>query len=220
MRIILLGGPGAGKGTQAQYLANHLKIPLISTGNMLRAAVEHRSELSLRVKLIMDQGSLVPDDTIMDLIKDRLLQPDCQHGYLLDGFPRTIAQAEALSSAGVKIDYVVEIVVPDNEIVARLSGRRIHLESGRTYHLQYNPPQTSGVDNLTGESLVQRDDDQEATIRQRLQVYHEKTELLVSYYQSLVDQSGFPPLCYVKVDGVGKIAAVRERIFSSIHPQA
>ncbi|MBU0745011.1 MAG: adenylate kinase, partial [Gammaproteobacteria bacterium] len=185
MRIVLLGCPGAGKGTQAQYLAKHYNIPLISTGNMLRSAVEEGTELGLKVKQVMESGALVSDDIIMALVRERLQLNDCKGGYLLDGFPRTIAQAESLYRAGIDVDYVIEIFVHEDDIVERLSGRRIHPESGRAYHLQYNPPKKPGIDDVTGETLVQREDDKEETIRKRLRVYHEKTEPLIKYYQSL-----------------------------------
>lgn len=208
MRIVLLGCPGAGKGTQAQYLAKHYNIPLISTGNMLRTAVESRTELGLKVKQVMEKGALVSDDIIMDLMQERLKQSDCQHGYLLDGFPRTIAQAEALNKAGIMLDYVIEIFVPDNDIVERLSGRRVHLASGRAYHLKHNPPQNPGIDNITGEPLAQRDDDKEETIRERLRVYHEKTEPLIKYYQSLSSKNMAVSPRYIRVDGTNEIEQV------------
>ena len=216
MRIILLGCPGAGKGTQAQYLVEHCNIPLIATGGMLRAAIESGTPLGLKVKQVMDKGGLVSDDIILELVKDRLKQEDCKKGYLLDGFPRTIAQAEALHQSGVVIDYVVEIFVPDDEIVKRLSGRRIDPESGRVYNLTYNPPKISGTDDVTGAELVQRDDDKEETIRERLRVYHEKTEPLINYYHTLSLQHRSIAPQYVRVDGIGGIEQIRQEISSAI----
>lgn len=214
MRIVLLGCPGAGKGTQAQYLSERYNIPLISTSGMLRAVVDSGTELGLKIKGIMDSGSLVSDDVIIDLVKRRISHDDCKNGYLLDGFPRTIAQAKALDDAGIVIDSVVEIFVPDDEIVERLSGRRIHLKSGRTYHLKYSPPEVPGIDNTTGDLLVQRDDDKEETIRQRLHVYHEKTEPLIRYYHDLADKNGQTAPKYVRVDGMNGIEQVKNQIFS------
>ena len=208
MRAILLGCPGAGKGTQAQYLTEYYNIPLVSTGNMLREAVKRQTPLGLKVKQIMEKGDLVSDDIIIGLVKERLQQDDCIRGYLLDGFPRNIAQAEVLNDAGVSIDYVIEIFVPDEEIITRIGGRRVHPASGRVYHLKYNPPKNPGVDDLTNEPLVQRDDDKEATIIERLRVYHEKTEPLVDYYKKITK--------YIRVDGVGKIEEIQQRISSGI----
>lgn len=216
MRIILLGCPGAGKGTQAQYLTKHYNIPLISTGNMLRSAVESGTVLGLKVKQIMASGALVPDDIMIDLVKNRLRQKDCHSGYLLDGFPRTVKQAEVLQEAGVQIDIIIEIFVPDDDIVNRLSGRRIHQASGRVYHLKYNSPKTPGVDDITQEALVQRDDDKEEAIRERLRVYHEKTEPLVQYYQNLVRSGRKIAPKYLKVDGRGDIEQIHQRIFASL----
>ncbi len=214
MRIILLGCPGAGKGTQAHNLAKHFGIPLIATGDMLRQAVANATEIGLKVKKIMDSGALVSDDIIIALVKERLKQDDCTGGYILDGFPRTITQAEALQSSGVIVDYIIEIFVPDDEIVERLSGRRIHVTSGRTYHIKYDPPKIPGIDDATGETLVQRDDDKEATIRQRLKVYHEKTEPLVKHYQLLQNQINAPH--YIRVDGIGKIDQIQKRILAAL----
>jgi len=214
VRIVLLGCPGAGKGTQAGCLAKRYNIPLIATGDMLRAVVDSGTELGLKVKRVMESGSLVSDDIIISLVKDRLDQSDCKGGYLLDGFPRTIAQAEALHKSGVVIDYVIEVFVSDDDIVERLSGRCIHPGSGRTYHLKYNPPKVPGIDDVTGEVLVQRDDDKEETIRQRLKVYHEKTEPLIKYYQMAEDNAVVPR--YIRVDGIGKIEQVQKRILLSI----
>src|SRR5919206_3828561 len=181
MRLILLGAPGAGKGTQANFIKEKFNIPQISTGDMLRAAVKAGTPLGLAAKQVMDAGGLVPDDVIIGLVKERIAQPDCRQGFLFDGFPRTIPQADAMRDAGVDIDYVIEIDVDDAEIIKRLSGRRVHLPSGRTYHVQFNPPKTPGKDDVTGEDLIQRDDDREETIRKRLQIYHEQTKQLVDY---------------------------------------
>ena len=190
MRIILLGAPGAGKGTQATYIKEEFDIPQISTGDMLRAAVKAGTALGLEAKKFMDSGGLVPDEVIIGLVKERIKEADCQRGFLFDGFPRTIPQAEAMREAGVDIDYVVEIDVPDEEIVKRMSGRRTHMASGRTYHVVFNPPQAEGKDDITGEDLVQRDDDREETVLKRLQVYHNQTEPLVSYYSEWAHQGG------------------------------
>ncbi|EKE01438.1 MAG: hypothetical protein ACD_21C00132G0009 [uncultured bacterium] len=217
MRAILLGCPGAGKGTQAQYLATYYNIPLISTGDMLRTVVKMQTQVGVKIKQIMEKGDLVPDNIIIDLVKERIQQDDCENGYLLDGFPRTIAQAEALRDAGVAIDYVIEIFVPDKEIVDRLSGRRIHPASGRVYHLKYNPPQVSEVDDITKESLVQRDDDKEEIVCERLRVYHEKTEPLVKYYKKLAEEKIEQAPRYICVNGVGAIEEVQQHIFSIIN---
>src|SRR5512140_800918 len=191
MRLILLGAPGAGKGTQANFIKEKFGIPQISTGDMLRAAVKAGTPLGLEAKKIMDAGGLVRDDIIIGLVKDRLKEPDCAKGYMFDGFPRTIPQAEAMKEAGVAIDYVLEIDVPDSEIVTRMSGRRVHLASGRTYHVKFNPPKVEGKDDVTGEALVQRDDDKEETVRKRLEVYHGQTRALVAYYSDWA-RSGQP----------------------------
>lgn len=204
MRAILLGSPGAGKGTQAQYLATHYNIPLISTGDMLRTAVKMQTQLGWQVKQIMEKGDLVSDNIIIDLVKERIAQSDCKHGYLLDGFPRTIAQAEALHNAGIAIDYIIEIFVPDEEIITRLSGRRVHPASGKVYHLKYNPPED------ISEELIQRNDDKEEVVRERLRVYHEKTEPLINYYKELKTSN------YISVNGIGKIEDIQQRIFSAI----
>src|SRR2546425_8286223 len=182
MRVILLGAPGAGKGTQAAFICQRFGIPQISTGDMLRAAVKAGSPLGLAAKKVMDAGGLVSDDIIIGLVKERIAQPDCVNGFLFDGFPRTIPQADAMKAAGVKIDYVLEIDVPDEAIIERMSGRRAHVASGRTYHIKFNPPKVEGKDDLTGEDLIQRDDDKEETVKKRLSVYHEQTEVLVGYY--------------------------------------
>ncbi len=209
MRIILLGGPGAGKGTQAQYITGKLNIPQISTGDMLRAHVKSGSELGVAAKKIMDEGGLVSDDIIMGMVKERILEDDCKNGYLFDGFPRTIPQAESLKAAGVPIDAVVEIDVDDEEIIKRMSGRRVHLASGRTYHVTFNPPEVEGKDDETGEDLIQRDDDSEDTVRNRLSIYHEQTEPLISFYTK-------ENLNYVKVNGIGSVEDIRDRIFSGL----
>jgi adenylate kinase len=210
MRLILLGAPGAGKGTQAQYLTDKYGIPQISTGDMLRAAVNSGSELGLKVKSVMESGSLVTDDIIIALVKERITQSDCESGFLFDGFPRTIPQAEALREVGVEIDVVLEIDVPDEVIVERLGGRRVHPQSGRVYHLEYNPPKFEGKDNETGEPLVQREDDKEETVRTRLDVYHQQTEPLVSFYTNL--EMKFSELKFVKVNGVGSIDEIKKQL--------
>jgi adenylate kinase len=212
MRIILLGAPGAGKGTQAKFIMSSYAIPQISTGDMLRAAVKAESPLGLQVKDIMAAGGLVSDEIIIGLVKERIAQEDCKNGFLFDGFPRTIPQAEALNAAGVHIDHVLEIAVDDEEIVKRLSGRRVHPDSGRIYHIDYNPPQKAGVDDVTGEPLIQRDDDKEETVRKRLAVYHEQTEPLVAYYQSLSQQQGSPKCS--RVEGVGSMTEIKHKIFA------
>ena len=217
MRIILLGAPGAGKGTQATYIKEEFDIPQISTGDMLRAAVKAGTALGLEAKKFMDSGGLVPDEVIIGLVKERIKEADCQRGFLFDGFPRTIPQAEAMREAGVDIDYVVEIDVPDEEIVKRMSGRRTHTASGRTYHVVFNPPQVEGKDDITGEDLVQRDDDREETVLKRLQVYHNQTEPLVSYYSEWAQQSGpgHKPK-YVRVNGLGSMDKIRNDIFNAL----
>ncbi|RJG03473.1 adenylate kinase [Noviherbaspirillum sedimenti] len=216
MRLILLGAPGAGKGTQATFIKEKFNIPQISTGDMLRAAVKAGTELGLAAKKVMDAGGLVSDDIIIGLVKDRLKEPDCANGYLFDGFPRTIPQADAMKEAGVAIDYVLEIDVPDEAIVERMSGRRVHPASGRTYHVKFNPPKVAGKDDLTGEELIQRDDDQEATVLKRLQVYHEQTELLVGYYNQWAEsgQPGAPK--YRKIAGVGPVESIRDAAFAAL----
>ncbi|MDR1057175.1 MAG: adenylate kinase [Coxiellaceae bacterium] len=219
MHVILLGCPGAGKGTQAQYLSEHYNIPLISTGNMLRSAIESGTPLGLKVKQVMESGDLVSDGVIIELVKDRLHQNDCQNGYLLDGFPRTVKQAEAIYQAGIKIDLIIEIFVPDNNVVERLSGRRIHPGSGRVYHLKYNPPITPGIDDIAKEELVQRDDDREETIYERLRVYREKTEPLIQYYQNLTSSNKNITPKYLQIDGRGDINQTRQKIFSTIRAE-
>ncbi len=213
MRVILLGAPGAGKGTQAHYICEKYDIPQISTGDMLRAAVKAETELGLKAKNVMDAGGLVPDEVIIGLVKDRITQADCANGFLFDGFPRTIPQAEAMVNAGVSIDHVVEIAVVDEEIVSRLSGRRVHPGSGRVYHLSFNPPEKEGVDDVTGEPLVQREDDSVETVRKRLQVYHDQTSPLVDFYQNM--QSEKAP-SYHRIDGVGSVDSIRDAVFSSL----
>ena len=216
MRLILLGAPGAGKGTQAAYIKERFNIPQISTGDMLRAAVKEGTPLGLEAKKVMDAGGLVSDDIIIGLVKDRLKQPDCANGYLFDGFPRTIPQADAMKDAGVAIDYVLEIDVPDEAIIERMSGRRVHPASGRTYHVKYNPPKVAGKDDLTGEDLIQRDDDREDTVKKRLSVYHEQTEVLVGYYNDWA-RSGTPGAPkYRKIAGVGAVEEIRDRAFKAL----
>ena len=216
MRLILLGPPGAGKGTQAAYIMEKYNIPQISTGDMLRAAVKAGSELGRQAKSFMDSGGLVPDDVIIGLVKERIQENDCKNGFLFDGFPRTIPQADALREAGVEIDFVVEIDVDDEEIIKRLSGRRVHPDSGRTYHIDFNPPKTAGIDDVTGEPLIQRDDDKEDTIKKRLEVYHEQTELLVEYYSTQAQNGSNASPKYVKVSGVGSLDAIKEKIFDAL----
>jgi adenylate kinase len=216
MRLILLGAPGAGKGTQANFIKEKYGIPQISTGDMLRAAIKAGTALGLAAKKVMDTGGLVSDDIIIGLVKDRLQEADCANGYLFDGFPRTIPQADALKDAGVHIDHVVEIAVPDEAIIERMSGRRVHPASGRVYHTIFNPPKTEGVDDLTGEPLIQRDDDQADTVKKRLQVYHEQTEVLVGYYTRWA-QSGLPGAPkYQKIMGVGPVDEIREQVFAAL----
>lgn len=215
MRVILLGAPGAGKGTQAQFIKEQFSIPQISTGDMLRAAVKAGTPLGLEAKKVMDAGGLVSDDIILGLVKERIAEPDCANGFLFDGFPRTIPQAQALVDQGVDIDYVVEIDVDDEAIIERLSGRRVHPASGRVYHVKYNPPKQEGVDDESGEALVQRDDDQEDTVRKRLDVYHSQTRPLVDFYQGLAGE-GDNAATYVKVAGVGSVDDIRDRVLSAL----
>ncbi len=216
MRAILLGGPGAGKGTQANYIKERYSIPQISTGDMLRAAVKQGTPLGLEAKKVMESGGLVSDDIILGLVKERIQQSDCNAGFLFDGFPRTLAQAEALKTQGVPIDFVVEIDVDDEEIIKRMSGRRVHLASGRTYHVMYNPPKVEGKDDETGEDLVQREDDQEETVRERLRVYHEQTEPLIDYYSTWADSGESEAPSYVKINGIGKVDEIRDQIFTAL----
>lgn len=216
MRLILLGAPGAGKGTQASFIKEKFGIPQISTGDMLRAAVKAGTPLGLAAKKVMDAGGLVSDDIIIGLVKDRLTQPDCANGYLFDGFPRTVPQADAMKDAGVSIDYVLEIDVPDSAIIERMSGRRVHVASGRTYHVTFNPPKVAGSDDVTGEELIQRDDDKEETVRKRLEVYHNQTKVLLNYYGDWAKsgQSGAPQ--YRKIAGVGSVDEIRDRVFTAL----
>jgi adenylate kinase len=214
MRIILLGAPGAGKGTQAEYLKETYDIPQISTGDMLRAAVKAGSPLGLQVKSVMESGGLVTDEIIIALIRERITRDDCRNGFLFDGFPRTIPQAQALVDAGIGIDVVLEIDVPDEEIVRRLSGRRVHPDSGRTYHVDNKPPKNAGKDDITGDPLIQRDDDKEATVRKRLEVYHKQTKPLVEYYRKLAaNNSGTK---FATVPGVGDIATIRQSLKNAL----
>jgi len=218
MRLILLGAPGAGKGTQAQFICEKFSIPQISTGDMLRTAVKAGTDLGIAAKKIMDAGGLVSDDIIIGLVKDRLTQPDCSKGYLFDGFPRTIPQAQAMKDAGVPIDYVLEIDVPFDAIIDRMSGRRVHPASGRTYHIKFNPPKVEGKDDVTGETLIQRDDDKEETVRKRLQVYNDQTRPLVEYYSSWAVQSSLSDKvkapAYRKVNGTGSVDNITASIFA------
>ena len=216
MRVILLGGPGAGKGTQANYMKEKYGIPQISTGDMLRAAVKAGTPMGVEAKKVMDAGGLVSGEIILGLIDERLKQDDCKNGYLFDGFPRTLAQADALKDKGVIVDAVVEIDVDDDEIIKRMSGRRVHMDSGRTYHVVFNPPKEEGKDDETGEPLIQRDDDQEETVRARLGVYHDQTEPLINYYSTWAasGEAGAPG--YVKINGIGKVDEIRDAIFAGL----
>jgi adenylate kinase len=216
MRLILLGAPGAGKGTQAKFICEKFSIPQISTGDMLRAAVKAGTPLGLAAKKVMDSGALVSDDIIIGLVKERLKESDCKNGYLFDGFPRTIPQAEAMKDAGVAIDYALEIAVPDEAIVDRMSGRRVHLASGRTYHVVHNPPKVAGKDDVTGEDLVQRKDDEEATVKTRLKVYHDQTEVLLGYYSQWA-KTGVPGAPkYVRVEGVGPVEQITAKVMAAL----
>ncbi|MCL6270943.1 adenylate kinase [Sansalvadorimonas sp. 2012CJ34-2] len=214
MRVILLGAPGAGKGTQARFITEKYDIPQISTGDMLRAAIKNETPLGLKVKAVMDAGQLVSDDIIIDLVKERIAQDDCAKGFLFDGFPRTIPQAEAMVDAGVDIDHVLEIAVEDEEIVKRMSGRRVHMASGRTYHVIYNPPKQEGIDDDSGEPLVQRDDDQEETVRKRLAVYHEQTKPLVEFYTAMAEAKSSVK-CHT-VAGVGSVEDITKAVLASL----
>jgi adenylate kinase len=216
MRIILLGAPGAGKGTQAQFIKDKFNIPQISTGDMLRAAVKAGTPLGVKAKAVMDAGQLVSDDIIIGLVKERVTESDCANGYLLDGFPRTIPQADAMKENGIDVDYVVEINVDDDEIIRRLSGRRVHPGSGRTYHLVYNPPKVTGKDDETGEALVQRPDDSEETVKDRLSVYHNQTSPLIQYYSEWAKKGGEKAPKYVMVQGVGGMDTIRDSIFKAL----
>ncbi len=217
MRVILLGAPGAGKGTQAQYISEAFGIPQISTGDMLRAAVKAASPLGLAAKKIMDEGGLVPDDIIIGLVKERLEKSDCTNGCLFDGFPRTLAQAEALKAEGVRIDHIIEINVPDEEIIKRMSGRRVHLSSGRTYHVTFNPPVVPDTDDASGEPLVQRDDDREETVRKRLKAYHDLTELLVGYYRNLSMNGSADAPKYSRISGIGGVEQIKTEIIAALN---
>ena len=216
MRLILLGPPGAGKGTQAAFITEAFCIPQISTGDMLRAAVKAQTPLGIEAKKVMDSGGLVSDDIIIGLVRDRLQQPDCSKGYLFDGFPRTIPQADALKQADVALDFVVEIVVPDENIIERMSGRRVHPASGRSYHVTFNPPKTPDVDDITGEALVQRDDDREETVRHRLQVYQDQTRPLVDYYSSWAQSGDAKAPAFRQISGVGSLDEIRQRISQAL----
>jgi adenylate kinase len=214
MKLILLGAPGAGKGTQAQFICEKFGIPQISTGDMLRAAVKAGTPLGIEAKKVMDAGGLVSDDIIIGLVKDRLLQGDCQAGYLFDGFPRTIPQSEAMKSAGVALNFVLEIDVADSAIVDRMSGRRVHVASGRTYHVKFNPPKVAGKDDVTGEDLIQRDDDKEETVKKRLEIYHSQTKPLVDFYgQWFASGDSLAPKCR-KIAGVGSVDDIKQAVFA------
>ena len=216
MRLILLGAPGAGKGTQATFLKERFGIPQISTGDMLRAAVKAGTPMGLEAKKIMDAGGLVSDDIIIGLVKDRLKEADCADGYLFDGFPRTIPQADALKSAGVALDFVIEVDVPEEEIIERISGRRVHPGSGRVYHTRFNPPKVEGIDDVTGEPLVQRDDDLEETVRKRLTVYREQTRPLVEYYSAWAKSGDAAAPQYHRIAGVGTVDTIKARLFEAL----
>lgn len=217
MKLILLGAPGAGKGTQAAFICKKYAIPQISTGDMLRAAVKAGTELGLQAKTVMEAGGLVSDDLIINLVKERITQPDCVNGFLFDGFPRTIPQADAMKAAGVALDYVVEIDVPFSAIVERMSGRRSHPPSGRTYHVTFNPPQVEGVDDVTGEPLVQREDDKEETVKKRLDVYSAQTRPLIAYYSEWVAKEPENAPQYRTVDGMGEVDAIESRVIAALN---
>ena len=216
MRLILLGAPGAGKGTQATQICRKYGIPQISTGDMLRAAVKAGTAMGVAAKKVMDSGALVSDEIIIGLVKERIAQPDCANGFLFDGFPRTIPQADAMKAAGVKLDVVLEIDVPDAAIIERMSGRRVHMASGRTYHLRYNPPKVEGHDDVTGEPLIQRDDDQEATVRKRLEVYQSQTRPLVAYYEQWAASGDAGAPRYCRISGTGSVEEIRERALAAL----
>jgi adenylate kinase len=217
MRLILLGAPGAGKGTQAQFICEKYGIPQISTGDMLRAAIKAGTPVGVEAKKVMDAGSLMSDEIIIGLVKERLLQEDCKAGYLFDGFPRTIPQAEALRSAGVALNFVLEIDVADSEIVERMSGRRVHLASGRSYHVKFNPPKVEGKDDVTGEALIQRDDDQEETVKKRLQIYHSQTKPLIEFYSTwFATGDAKAPRCR-KIAGVGNIDQIKQAAIDALN---
>ena len=214
MQIILLGAPGAGKGTQAKFISEHLNIPQISTGDMLRNSVAKKTDLGLKAKVLMEKGELVPDELILDLVKDRINEDDCSNGFLFDGFPRTLEQAKALQKRGVKIDCVIEIMVDDKEIIERMSGRRVHSASGRTYHIKHNPPKKENTDDETGEPLIQRADDNEETVKKRLEIYHEQTSPLIDFYKKAAQiENGNK---YVEINGIGEILSIQEQIISSL----
>jgi len=216
MRFILLGPPGAGKGTQASFITEKYGVPQISTGDMLRAAIKAGTELGVKAKKLMDAGQLVSDDVILDLVKHRIAEPDCSGGFLFDGFPRTLAQAESMKDAGLRIDYVIEIAVPDEEIIQRMSGRRVHPASGRTYHVKFNPPKIADKDDLTGEPLILRQDDQPQTVKERLRVYHDQTQPLIEYYSNwqATGDPNAPRHC--KVSGTGAVEQIRDRVFAAL----
>jgi adenylate kinase len=216
MRIILLGMPGAGKGTQSRFLTDKYGIPQVSTGDMLRTAIKQGSPLGLEAKKYMDRGALVPDEIVIELVKHRVKEPECASGYIFDGFPRTIPQAEALRAAGIGVDFVVDIDVNDEEILRRMSGRRVHLASGRTYHLQFNPPRVAGKDDLTGEELVQRADDKEETVRKRIGVYRTETRPLIDYYSKWAASGDKSAPRYVRIDGSGTVGQIRDRLLASL----
>ena len=216
MRIILLGGPGAGKGTQAGFIVKAYNIPQISTGDMLRAAIEAGTDIGIAAKKVMDAGQLVSDEIIIDLVKERIAKDDCKAGFLFDGFPRTLAQAEAMKDSGVDIDAVVEIAVDDDEIICRMSGRRVHLASGRTYHTEYNPPKAEGIDDVTGEPLIQREDDAEETVRNRIAIYHQQTSPLINYYSSWLASGDKAAPHYIRVYGAGPLEEITENILSEL----
>jgi adenylate kinase len=216
MRLILLGGPGAGKGTQANFISKKFGIPQISTGDMLRAAVRAGTELGKQAQQVMDSGGLVSDEIIIGLIKERLAQDDCRDGYLLDGFPRTIPQADAMKDNDINVGHVIEIAVNDDEIIRRISGRRVHSGSGRTYHIEFNPPKVADLDDVTGESLIQREDDQEATIRNRLKIYHDQTEPLIHYYSNWMVTDGAQTPSYQRINGIGSVNDIRDSIAEAL----
>jgi adenylate kinase len=216
MRILLLGLPGAGKGTQAQFLMAKYGIPQISTGDMLRSAIRANSPLGIEAKGYMDKGALVPDQLVIELVKERIKAPDCTNGFIMDGFPRTLPQADALRNAGIDIDFVVELETDDSEILRRMSGRRVHLASGRSYHIEFNPPKVAGKDDLTGEALVQRRDDNEETVQKRIATYHEQTKPLVNYYLTWADNGDARAPRYANVNGLGAVEQIRDNIFAAL----